>query len=106
MSQGAGREQVSVDGSCHYEGDIPTSGGPPCSLEMPLDPLSECPSRLAQAVLAFYTGSHVSHPLTHRHTTYAPLHVTPLRPCCAEDTASCFRFTSPNVAFLGCFAFN
>lgn len=72
MSQGAGREQVSMDGSCHHEDDIPTSGSLPRSLEMQLEPLSERPIHLAQAIpaqaiLALDTGSHVSHPLTHRH---------------------------------------
>lgn len=62
-----------------------------------------------------YTRSYISHCLAHGHKgtqPSTPLKATPPSPRYTENTgtslplASQFRFTSPNVAFLGCFTFN
>lgn len=62
-----------------------------------------------------YTRSYINHRLAHRHNgtqPSSPLKATPPSPHYTENMgtslplASQFRFTSPNVAFLGCFTFN
>lgn len=83
-----------------------------CLLELEPEPLSECPSRLTQATRTLGAAQATFLPQGRCHTIIHSLKcdtlgLTELRiQATSLSPASRFRFTSPNVAFLGCAAFN